>query len=172
MRILFYLLPLIGLLAFACMEDRPPNPPVEVRFQLLNTSGEATTVFQEGEDIYFQLLIKNNSDENIGLFNFEPNDMKLFMVYQHDIDQEIGSPIKLIGQEIDILGYPIEGNASILFRVPWTGLKPSSLPEGWAVILNENNPLEAGAYFTAFDMNFIFAKFTVKEKFRIDFEVR
>jgi len=83
MRRFVILTPMLILILASCLETGVSNPPLEVRFQLLNSGGEPTTVFQEGEDILFDYSIVNLMDETVtwyfdSLFNYK----EMFTVYK------------------------------------------------------------------------------------------
>lgn len=83
----------IGMIVMSsgCGTDEPQPFPVEFEFRLLNSNGEVTTTFQEGEEIYFSLLFKNLTNEDVGIDKaFDCEDF--FAVYKQTLKED-GTPL-------------------------------------------------------------------------------
>lgn len=144
------LTPMLLLLALSCLENDSPVTPFGVEFRLLNTQGEATTTFQEDENIFFEVEIENNSGENHSLLFITPNDSNLIRVYQ-TLETElalVGSPLEIIAQTNFIHGHPIPANETFLLKIPWSGDGiGKKVPNGWRVDQIINEPLKRGNYY-------------------------
>ncbi len=80
------LLTLLVTLFFAMgCEKKEDKIPIDFKFRLLDTLGNESTVFNEGENIIFSFEVINNSSEDVYLKNFFPNH-DFFRVYQPNTD--------------------------------------------------------------------------------------
>ncbi|MFC4871297.1 hypothetical protein [Negadavirga shengliensis] len=119
---------IFSLLATGCAEnDLAPSHPVEVRFQLLNSAGEPTTSFHEGEDIVFEYRMLNKSDEAVFWFMEPENYQDLFTVLSIAAGRSkmIGTPhdnLKIYVNGVQMQrGSKLESHAEVVIRMTWKG---------------------------------------------------
>jgi hypothetical protein len=181
----FTVLPLfILILAFSCFDKESPNHLVEVRFQLLNDSGEPATSFREGRDILFDYRIINQLDESVtwyfdNIFNYH----QMFTVYKiippsSEIPRgrivEIGTPHTPKIMRDFRLGRYLPAKGEMAIRMSWKGdIEKTYMFDNWQIFYHERDLLTPGKYFVEFEQGFTFALYDAFHgRFRIDFEVK
>ncbi|SKB29669.1 hypothetical protein SAMN05660226_00560 [Parapedobacter luteus] len=121
------LLALVILAVAGCSKKEViPEHPVEVQFQLLNTTGEPTTSFREGEDIIFDYKIVNTSSQEVVWMYYKTDYTNLFEVSQVSAAQEtkvIGSPYQnMVIRWLWVRpGHNMEPNDEVTMRMTWMG---------------------------------------------------
>jgi hypothetical protein len=117
-----------SLFGSGCAEsDSTPTHPVEVRFQLLNSAGEPTTSFHEGEDILFEYRMLNKSNEVVFWFIETENYQDLFTVLSMAPGRSkmIGTPhdhLKIYVNGVQMQrGSKLESHAEVVMRMTWKG---------------------------------------------------
>lgn len=178
------LLLIIGVMLSSCQESEVPSPPVEVEFQLTNSDGKATTIFEEGEDILFDYKIINLKDETVtwyfdSVFSYH----NMFTVYkvENPSPERPGGEVVKIGTpqtsqiERDFrLGRIIPANGEMRILMSWTGNRENTyMFDNWSIYYYDRESLSPGKYFVEFEQGITFAQYEAfYRKFRIDFEVR
>jgi hypothetical protein len=175
---------LIFISVFSCFDKESPKHPVEVRFQLLKSSGEPATSFIEGEDILFDYRIINQLDETVtwyfdSLFNYH----QMFTVYKiippgSEMPDggivEIGTPHTPKIMRDSRWGRILPAKGEMTIRMSWKGdIEKTYMFDNWKIFYHEREDLTAGKYFVEFEQGITFAQYEAFQgKFRIDFEVK
>lgn len=181
----FTIMPLLILiLAFSCFDKESPNHPVEVRFQLLNDTGEPSTSFIEGEDILFDYRIINRLDESVTwYFDSHFNYRQMFTVYRiippssempNGGIVEIGTPHTPKYMRDFRWGRHLPAKGEMVIRMSWKGDNEKTyMFDNWQIFYHERDALTPGKYFVEFEQEITFALYDpFHGRFRIDFEVK
>ncbi len=162
--------------AMGCDKEKD-KIPVDFKFRLLDTLGNESTVFNEGENIIFSFEVINNSSEDVYLKNFFPNH-DFFRVYQPNTDEGIldyGTPYEhLFCEYIGALCIPKNSNLKIV--IPWYNNK--NYTEGYIgcpiETFHRNVPkLKIGNFYTEFSQSFKIEENQTEEKhFKINFTIK
>jgi hypothetical protein len=153
---------------------------IQLNFNLLNEHGKVSTVFNEGENFTFSLLLENNSGDTLFLDNsFLTPGNGFCAVYTRD-GKLLGQPFVCIGSQVvssDV--HPFFGiQKAYKLDVPWSDprFSWSSLYYNFKGLKQENLP--KGQYYTTFKHRFCFDRNSGKPSLclkpvniRIDFEV-
>lgn len=167
-----FLCGIIFFTGFSCKKNSD-EIPVVFKLRLLDTLGNEKTVFNQGENIVFSFLVKNNSADDLMLETFFPND-DFFHIYQTGTNGETishGIPYDLICY----IGYfTIPANGYIEFKCPWV---ISSNPNHYGLCFEQNENhvsfLPLGNFFTSFSSAFNIGNIQTKEKqFEVIFFVK
>lgn len=176
------IMPLIILIsAFSCYDKESPNHPVEIRFDLLNKSGEPSTIFNEGEDIIFRYRIINNSSNPITINNFQEvlgnNFMLILESYRGDDGtlrkKIVGFPYDGI-KIIDVFGLEIEAKDSLIMQASLMGkVENTEFVNGFDInYKSDRTSLSLGSYLVEFEHTIKFAKYeNIQVRIEKDFEV-
>jgi hypothetical protein len=138
--LLSYLLLQLGLITFliSCNEDSD-ELPIEIELVTLNSTFEPTSVFSQGDKIYFALKIKNNSAQDIVWYNYCElfQSDNLYTVYKlvdskNQTYNYIGKPLS---PPVDCNDIPVvlSVGGGYYFSVPWDKY-------------TETPPLDSGSY--------------------------
>lgn len=153
---------------------------VSLNFTLLNKDGQESTVFSEGENFLFSLLLENNSGDTLFLDNSFLTDGNGFCaVFTHD-DKLVGQPFASSGsQVVSSDAHPFFGSQKeFKLDVPWSDSRSS-----WSVLHHnfkglKRGSLPKGKYYTTFNHRFCFDRNAGRPSLclqqvniRIDFEV-
>jgi hypothetical protein len=169
-KLVGFLFGIVLFTAFGC-EKNKNDIPIDFTFRLLDTLGNKSTTFNEGENIIFSFLITNKSSKDQMVENFFPND-EFFKVYKSN-----GEAISY-GKPYDAVCYigffTIPANDNLEFKCPWV---VSSNPEHYGLCLMQSydhiNYLPKGNYFTAFSASFNEdGSQTDVKQFKIEFTVK
>jgi hypothetical protein len=178
----FTVMPLLILIsAFSCFDKESPNHPVEVRFDLLNESGEPSSIFKEGEDIIFRYSIINNSSNPVTVNNFQEvlgnNFMLVLESYQGDDGamrkKVIGYPYDGI-KIIDVFGLEIVAYDTLVMQASWKGkMVNTEFVHGFDIgYKSDRTSLSLGSYLVEFEHTITFAKYeNIQVRIEKDFEV-
>ncbi len=145
------------------------NNGIGIEFCLLNEQGEPATVFSEGENFKFHLVIKNNIKSyeamyiplnfNLGFgYNYIPD---RFYVINAQGDT-IGRPFYFRGADYILMKCPkINKGENYVLDISWTEDR-----DYWHICNlyangSKNNPLPKGTYFTSFEHNFCLRDFSL-----------
>lgn len=173
-----FLIAFVYLIAISCEKDKESNP-LEFNFTLLDTLGNAKTIFNQDENFIFSFFIVNKSSDTVYFNNFMPNN-DLFRVYSINSSNETADKGIPYNGYPKIGGYNILPNDTLYFISPWLAEKVTYL-----LSINVNGvgepvnftELESGQYATSFSQVF---KYSVRNKqieteeysFRINFEIK
>ena len=117
---------------------------IQISFSLLNDKNVPTTAFEYGEDICFELTIKNNSGKELIIFDDIRLGRDLFRVFQND-STEVGTPWTSLGSDYVAVG--IEPKASMRLACNWIKAFSTQKP---LKKKKEYAPLPIGNYYTNF----------------------
>ncbi|MDD2198067.1 MAG: hypothetical protein PHW91_12865 [Bacteroidales bacterium] len=166
--------PLLTLLLAFCLSGCEKNKndiPVDFTFQLLDTLGNESITFNEGENIIFSFLVTNKSSKVQMVENFFPID-EFFNVYKSNQEEiNFGKPYD---GNCEIGYFSIPANCSLEFKCPWV---VSSDPDHYGFCLAQNQDhldcLPIGSYFTVFSSSFnVDGSQTEVKQFKIEFTVK
>ncbi|SFE48864.1 hypothetical protein [Thermoflexibacter ruber] len=167
---------LLLLSGFGCEKDSEPFP-VDFEYRLLNSKGEVTTTFKQGEDITFSFVIINRDPTLNALYNFKPEILhngfcKVYKIVEGK-ESYIGMAACLEEASVTLEGgYPI-GAVRYPYEIKYNWLYAGDYCE------NPNKSLPKGQYRTGFTQTFyesrgkrmVDSKHTTKT-FEIYFEVK
>lgn len=121
---------------------------IKVSFSLLNDKGKPDSLFREGKDICFELMITNSSDKKLFFFDDIFLGNELFSVYRED-GTYVGTPWTSIGTNY-CGGVIIGPKSSARRRCKWIGMVADSPIEK----KHELDPLPKGNYYTKFSIKY------------------
>ncbi len=152
------------------------------KFCLLNEQGEASTVFNEGENFSFHFSVTNYRTED---FYFDPeyakeNENGFCKIYTSE-NTDLGKPFEfLYALLVGAPAYPFNPGNSCVFEVPWSDDRETEW--FWKLGTFESthkNLLEKGSYYSEFKYGFLFEGVRGNSdlridtlSFRINFEIR
>lgn len=174
---LFISILMLGFLSCSSKDDDEEELPQEglvVTLTLMNTDGEETAKFNEGDDVCFCLKFQNNSQAAVTLpeiptmIGYTPSSPALkFMRVFADDGRVVGYPYS--GIQIDN-PVSIEAHSVVEWRMFWLPTY-DCVPDGLFEPSQNENPLPAGKYFTQFRLYLDENNPDYSEEFRADFEV-
>jgi hypothetical protein len=191
---IYYCLLLMLCSAWACSyrtekieEVEPVNPPnmlcpdkasakedqgeIAFEFRLMNTKGQVTNCFKEGEDVLFQLLMVNNTSERIHWAwqdkTFDASDLlKVYQVKDGAITR-VGEQQKTGEVCYQVLHWGIQPQDTIKVATSWLGKSKTSFddrqllnpfiknsPCHWAYLSSPDKPMKKGSYQVVFSIDF------------------
>lgn len=158
------------LMAFGC-EKNQNDLPVEFTFRLLDTLGNKSNTFSEGENIIFSFLMENKTPQDIYVENFFPLE-EFFKVYKTNGELiSFGTPY----EGVCYIGFfPIPSKGVMELKVPWV---VSDNPKHYGFCLSKSSDqithLPKGKYFSAFSTIFnIDGSETDTKNFKVEFTVK
>jgi hypothetical protein len=176
---LFTLLLTISLIGLGVgCQDNSENDSVlfvEFEFQLLEETGDPSTVFQEGQNFRFSFVIRNQSSKNIG---YSPSfiDDDFFRVYRIDTSEgevPMGKPYSSVFCEYIGSQFVILPDDELHLEIPWIPTADFCCPPFCKV--NNNSPLSKGNYKTFIEGSFNFdyegESKTITKRFEILFTI-
>ncbi len=142
------LLTLLVTLFFAMgCEKEKDKIPIDFKFRLLDTLGNESAVFNEGENIIFSFEVINNSSEDVYLKNFFPNH-DFFRVYH-------------------------PANGLLEFRCPWKSVDNFEYYCLYPKDEAHETFLPIGDFYTGFSQSFKIEENQTEEKhFKINFTIK
>lgn len=151
---------------------------LEFSFSLLNEQGEAATVFKEGENFTFQLLIKNKTTASLPFYDYGFYTSDDFLVVR-SATQNYGQPMKFLSVSTTKEMRWIIPDGVAGFSVPWHEER-SEFQQMHGYFEGLHQPyLPKGKYYTRFTYNFTFGYpgkhpqiETGKMTFLINFEIK
>ena len=156
--------------AFGC-EKNNNEIPIEFTFRLLDTLGNKSNTFNEGENIIFSFLMENKSSQDLNVENFFPIE-EFFKVYKTNGELiSFGTPYEGFC-EIGFFAIPSKGIMEL--KVPWV---VSDNPKHYGFCLLKSSDqithLPKGKYFSAFSTIFnIDGSETDTKNFKVEFTVK
>ncbi len=155
---------------------------IEFKFCLLNEQGEPATIFNEGENFFFQFSIKNNTNESLPFYDYGYYDLDDFCA--------VNSGNKFYGKPFVYKVYSgtfytadrrllPPGSENYKFIVPWYDER-NDWQLFWGEFESTKQPLlKKGKYYTQFAYSFSFGipnnepeLETGLIKFKINFEIK
>lgn len=150
---------------------------IEFKFCLLNELGQPATIFNEGENFYFQFSIKNNNNEAIGFqYDFINSDFFKIKSKTNDYGKSWQSIFCQYIAQIPS-DYIIKSNETKSLWLPWIITNDNSKNIFPFCPTTEKLALKTGNYYT--ELNLMF-NYTIKQsehsltgkKFKINFKVK
>lgn len=121
-------------------------------FCLLNEQGEPATVFDREENFRFYFSIKNGTGRDLFYDAYTIAYINDFFRVISSSQQDMGKSYNALPQEdIGIGGHPFNDGDIFVFEMPWLHAEESVFKGGsFSFESIQQNPLEAGNYFTSF----------------------
>ncbi|GEM_PF-6482981 len=133
----------------SCQKERiTPRTPVSCTYQVLNAKGEETSVFVQGQEIFFRYAIRNDTDEAVSLRN-NVFDYDHFMEVTAEKNGQLvpmGTPYATLGQSYAMY-FTVAPHSTRSFTLAWVEAAPS--PDVDHYTPAANRPLPPGIYRTA-----------------------
>lgn len=164
--LLFVLIINMGITACSS-DDHNETENIQIKLSLVNENGEETTVFNVGENIYFQIKIVNESDNMISIpGKSAPNGSILsdvFGIFSMNGDL-IGTPYDSLSEyDTEILPHQ-----SLTLTCCWLMYPEKKAKDYYPFIVNKIKiPIEAGDYYTSCPLSIG----NHDERYRVDFKI-
>ena len=146
---------LILIFGTSCNKTESEDPEVTYKFQLLNEDKEPATVFAEGENFFFHLVIE--SDDPEWKFNrFLNKDPNFLRVYRIEEEEQIDIGVSFKSYWCETILYDCGHDVPYVFELPWvTEIGENEVPNQNVYppfcMFNETDYLPKGKYVTYFD---------------------
>ncbi|MGI4762958.1 MAG: hypothetical protein ACRYF0_19760 [Janthinobacterium lividum] len=139
---------LLSSLSSCQKEPVTPREPISCTYQVLNSKGEETSVFAQGQEIFFRYTVSNSTDEDVMLRN-NVYELNHFMeVFEEKSGQlaPLGTPYTSIGQNYSAY-VTIAAHSIRTYTLAWVESAPSQDIDFYTPAANR--PLPPGIYRTA-----------------------
>lgn len=139
---------LLGCLS-SCQKERiTPRGPVSCIYQVLNARGDETSLFAQGQEIFFRYAIRNDTDEIVYLRNNVFESEHFMEVSKEHAGQllSMGTPYSSIGQAYTMY-IMVAPHSTRTYTLAWVESAPSQDVEQYTPAPNQ--PLQPGIYRTS-----------------------
>lgn len=139
---------LLGCLS-SCQKERvTPREPISCTYQVLNSKGEETSLFAQGQEIFFRYTISNSTEAIVYLRNNVYDADQFMQVFAEKNGQlaPLGTPYSAIGQAYTAY-VTIAAHSTRTYMLAWAESAPSQDIDYYTPVANR--PLPPGIYRTS-----------------------